>query len=90
MALRSWLLAFLWMLVTGCANLIIQETDNGLEKTAKVAARVIMAVPTIGISEGAIADIKELRRFEEWRDRRVSHAASEAEWIAAGGGGMTI
>ena len=38
--------------LTGCASLIIREDDSFSKKAAKVTARVIVAVPTMAVSEG--------------------------------------
>jgi hypothetical protein len=59
--------------ISGCANLILRETDSTAEITGKIAARVLLVLPTFLMSEAGIAQAKaeeqrqdEARRYEEW------------------------
>ncbi len=49
------LFLFASLALTGCAELLIQPDDSRATTAAKVAARVPMAVATIGVSEMAYA-----------------------------------
>lgn len=39
------------LLLSGCTSLMISDADSGLEKTGKVVARTLIAIPTFGLSE---------------------------------------
>jgi hypothetical protein len=73
------LIVALCNLATGCSGLIVRDDDSGMEKTAKVTARALLFVPTIGISEQTIYDLKEAERYEAWKNQAVSREASDSE-----------
>ena len=62
-------------LASGCAGLLIQPYDSPATKTGKVAARVLIAVPTFGTSEIRLDELghaqvqREVRRVEVNRKR---------------------
>ena len=39
------------VLLTGCSGLAITDEDSGVVTTGKVVARVLLAIPTVGMSE---------------------------------------
>jgi hypothetical protein len=62
--MRFILTSILFLTLTGCSSLIVRNYDDPVVTTGKVTARVLLAVPTLGISEGVIARVKE----DEWRE----------------------
>lgn len=52
------------LLLQGCSGLILREHDSAGTKTAKVAARVLLAVPTFLMSEVGIGTIEQREEFE--------------------------
>ena len=73
------LMVSLCCLGTACTGLIVRDNDSGIEKTAKITARALLFVPTVGISEQTIYDLKEAERYEAWKNEAVSHEASDRE-----------
>ena len=64
------LLLVIGVLVSGCADLILRDTDSTAETTGKVAARVLLCPLTICMSEIGLAEAKgkeerEAQRYEE-------------------------
>lgn len=57
-------LVLTFLLFSGCSHLILRDDDTAVESMAKVAARVVLAIPTFLMSEVAIADIKEREEKE--------------------------
>ncbi len=52
------------LLLQGCEGLIIREQDSAGTKTAKVAGRVLLAVPTFLMSEVGIGTIKQREELD--------------------------
>lgn len=46
------------LVFTGCADLIVRDTDSSAEVTGKVAARTVLFPLTIGFSELVMSDVK--------------------------------
>lgn len=57
------------LLLQGCAGLILREHDSVGMKTAKVAGRVLLAVPTFLMSEVGIGTIKQREELEASQQR---------------------
>ena len=72
----------LCLLLTACAELIVRDDDNLLQEGAKVVTRAVLVLPTAGISEAAISDIKDREAYEAWRQRSMPHPLSAQEWQA--------
>lgn len=53
------------LLLAGCSGLAITDEDSGLTKTGKVTARVLLAIPTFGMSEAHLG-FEAQRRQREW------------------------
>lgn len=51
-------LMFLLILLTGCADLIVRDTDSTAEVTGKVAARTLLVPLTLGLSELGMSSVK--------------------------------
>jgi hypothetical protein len=66
-------------LATACSGLIVRDDDSGIEKTAKITARALLFVPTAGISEQTIYDLKEDERYRVWKNQAVSREATDSE-----------
>jgi len=47
--------------LSGCVNLILNDNDSTADRTGKIAARVLLAPITLGMSEVAIHDAKKER-----------------------------
>jgi hypothetical protein len=78
---RSITLAFVACLVfmAGCTGLIVREDDTDLQRAGKITARALLFVPTVGMSEATIHDLKEDERYRAWKNEPISHEASDAE-----------
>ncbi len=50
----------LQLILSGCLSLVIREDDDAVVVTGKVATRTLIAIPTLGISELQIAEVKEV------------------------------
>ncbi|HZS12935.1 MAG TPA: hypothetical protein VFA38_11840 [Nitrospirales bacterium] len=72
----------LCLLLTACAELIVRDDDNAVQEAAKVVTRAVLILPTVGISEAAISDIKDREAYEAWRQRSMPHPVSAQEWHA--------
>lgn len=57
------------LLLQGCSGLIIREQDSVGMKTSKVAARVLLAVPTFLMSEVGIGTIEQREELEAIQQR---------------------
>ena len=68
--------------LAGCSTLIIRDDDSGALVAAKVVARVLVAVPTVGISEGILVDLKDAERNRAWRRQQLPQSAEACrrEW----------
>lgn len=68
--------------LAGCSGLIVREDDSAALVTGKVVARVLVAVPTIGISEGILVDLKDAERDRAWRRQLLprTEEACRREW----------
>jgi hypothetical protein len=74
------LFLFASLALTGCAELLIQPDDSRATTAAKVAARVPLAVATIGVSEMAYA----CARGGWWWGRAWAEEQPETEGITLG------
>jgi hypothetical protein len=72
----------LCLTLTACSSLIVREDDSTVLVVGKVLARALVAVPTVGISEGILADLKDEARNRAWRRQELpqSEAACRKEW----------
>lgn len=68
--------------LTACSSLIVREDDSTALAVGKVLTRALVAVPTVGISEGILADLKDEERNRAWRRQELpqSEAACRREW----------
>ena len=68
--------------VAGCSSLIVREDDSMAFAAGKIVTRALVAVPTVGISEGILADLKDEERNRAWRRQELpqSEAACRKEW----------
>lgn len=66
----------------GCAGLIVRDGDSGALVVGKVVARALVAVPTVGISEGILVDLKDAERNRAWRRQQLPQSAEACrkEW----------
>ena len=66
----------------GCSGLIVRDGDSGALVTGKVVARVLVAIPTVGISEGILVDLKDAERDRAWRRQQLPQSAEACrkEW----------
>jgi hypothetical protein len=69
-------------MLAGCSSLIVREGDSTPLMAGKVIARVLVAVPTVGISEGILVDLKDAERSRAWRLQRLPQTADACrkEW----------
>jgi hypothetical protein len=81
-ALRILIVLGLCGMAAGCSGLIVRDGDSGALVAGKVAARVLVAVPTVGISEGILVDLKDAERNRAWRRQQLpqTEAACRKEW----------
>lgn len=56
--MRTMIVLALLLTVTGCSHLILKDYDSTAERTGKIAARVLLAPITLGMSELAIHEVK--------------------------------
>jgi hypothetical protein len=72
----------LCLTLTACSSLIVREDDSTALVVGKVLTRTLVAVPTVGISEGILADLKDEERNRAWRRQELpqSEAACRKEW----------
>ncbi len=68
--------------LTACSSLIIREDDSTALVVGKVLTRALVAVPTVGLSEGILVDLKDEERNRAWRRQELpqSEAACRREW----------
>ncbi len=80
-------------LLSGCAGLYPAPGDSGGRRAAKIATRVVIGIPTLGISEAIIgrnavhrarlAEVREIAaRYEEAR-QDLAAARTDEEWERA-------
>lgn len=69
----------LCLALAGCSGLIVRDDDSVPLAAAKVVVRVLAAVPTLGISEGILVDLKDAERDRAWRWQQLPQSA-EACW----------
>ena len=69
-------------LITGCSGLIVRDGDSTVLVAGKVVARVLVAIPTAGISEGILVDLKDAERNLAWRRQQLPQSAEACrkEW----------
>lgn len=72
----------LWLLLEGCSNLIIHDDDSVVLVVGKVVARSLVAIPTLGISETTLVDLKDEERNRAWRKQLLpqNEQACVREW----------
>jgi len=68
--------------LTACSGLIIRDDDSTALAAGKVVARVLVAIPTVGISEGVLVDLKDAERDRAWRRQQLPQTAEACrkEW----------
>jgi hypothetical protein len=68
--------------LAACSALIVRDDDSAALAAGKVAARALIAVPTVGISEGILVDLKDAERDRAWRWQRLPQSAEACrkEW----------
>lgn len=68
--------------LAGCSGLIVREGDSAALAAGKVAVRALIAVPTAGISEGVLVDLKDAERDRAWRWQQLPQSADACrkEW----------
>jgi len=66
----------------GCSGLIVRDDDSVALVAGKMITRVLVAVPTVGMSEGILVDLKDAERNRAWRRQQLpqSEAACRKEW----------
>ena len=66
----------------GCSGLIVRDDDSATLVAGKVVARLLVAIPTVGISEGILVDLKDAERDRAWRRQRLPQTAEACrkEW----------
>ena len=79
---RRLVLMILCGTLCGCSGLIVRDDDSATLVAGKVVARVLAAVPTVGISEGILVDLKDAERDRAWRRQRLPQSAEAClkEW----------
>lgn len=55
------------LLLPSCSSLIVRDDDSAGLITGKVLVRTVIAIPTLGISEGVMLDLKDEERNRAWR-----------------------
>jgi hypothetical protein len=72
----------LCLTLSACSSLIVREDDSATLVAGKVLTRALVAVPTVGISEGILADLKDEERNRAWRrqDLPKTEASCRKEW----------
>jgi len=80
--MRSVMILSLCVTLTACSSLIVREDDSTLLVVGKVLTRALVAVPTVGLSEGILVDLKDEERNRAWRRQELpqSEAACRREW----------
>lgn len=68
--------------LAGCSGLIVRDEDSAALAAGKVLVRVLAAVPTVGISEGILVDLKDAERDRAWRRQQLPQSAEACrkEW----------
>ena len=68
--------------LAGCSGLIVRDDDSIALAAGKVVTRVLVAVPTVGISEGILVDLKDAERNRAWRRQQLPQTAEACrkEW----------
>ncbi len=80
--MRRLIVLSLCLTLAGCSSLIIRDGDSGALVAGKVVARVLVAIPTVGISEGILVDLKDAERNRAWRRQQLPQSAEACrkEW----------
>ncbi len=80
--MRRLIVLSLCLTLAGCSSLIVREDDSAMLVAGKILTRTLMAVPTIGISEGAMLDLKDAERNKAWREQRLPQTEGDcrAQW----------
>jgi hypothetical protein len=68
--------------LVGCSSLIVRDEDSGALVAGKIVARALAAIPTVGISEGILVDLKDAERNRAWRRQQLPQSAEACrrEW----------
>lgn len=72
---RAVMVSGLCLALAGCSGLIVREEDSVPLAAGKVVVRVLAAVPTAGISEGILSDLKDAERDRAWRRQQLPQSA---------------
>ncbi|OGW64883.1 MAG: hypothetical protein A3H49_02520 [Nitrospirae bacterium RIFCSPLOWO2_02_FULL_62_14] len=66
----------------GCSGLIVRDGDSTALVAGKVVVRMLVAIPTAGISEGILVDLKDAERNLAWRRQQLPQSAEACrkEW----------
>ena len=67
--MRRTVIGLMMLSLVGCSGLAITDEDSGAMQTGKVAARVLLAIPTFGMSEAHLG-FEAQRRQREWEDQQ--------------------
>lgn len=80
--MRHLIVLGLCLTLAGCSSLIVRDNDSVALASGKVLARVLMAVPTVGISEAVLVDLKDAERDLAWRRQQLPRSADACrkEW----------
>jgi hypothetical protein len=80
--MRHLILLGLCLTLAGCSSLIVRDDDSAALAAGKVLARVLAAIPTVGISEAVLVDLKDAERDRAWRRQRLPQSAEACrkEW----------
>lgn len=88
MAIRTLMLALTMIVLTGCSGLLLREDDTAAQATGKVAARTLLGLGSLGISEIEFAAIARRERedaaFQAWwaqasPEERVAYQERQAD-----------
>ena len=72
--MRRTVIGVMMLSLVGCSGLAITDEDSGAMKTGKVAARVLLAIPTFGMSEVHLG-------FEAQRQQREADERAYWDWV---------
>lgn len=80
--MRRLIVLSLCLTLVGCSSLIIRDGDSGALVAGKILTRALAAVPTVGISEAILVDLKDDERNRAWRRQELpkSAEACRKEW----------
>ncbi len=80
--MRRLIVLSLCLTLAGCSGLIVRDGDSGALVAGKILTRALVAVPTVGISEGILVDLKDAERNRAWRRQQLPQSAEACrkEW----------